>query len=342
MEHNDIRHKLADYIDGSITAEEKTAIEEHLKTCPLCSDALRELQKTVEHIKVIEEVDSPAWMTQKIMARVREESQLRKGFFVRWFLPLSVKLPIQAVAVLFLAVTAFYIYRNIPPATRPSDAPVQEFAARKEAPQAGIRKEEIGKARESASRPQQVPKSPGYKALDMKPEYETPEPPISRDRIGAPVEAKQEEQALVAKKEAAGERRAAKPQPTAPAVQQDQAAGAAPRTKEELKSTVTARQAMNAVSADKTGPMIVVQVKDIDAAAREVEQAVTKLRGSIAKRETPEAKRVYVITIEVQKLPELKNTLKLIGEVQVESAAPPSLAGRVGLTIELVTNSAHP
>ncbi len=332
MEHNDIRHKLSDYIDGSIPAGEKTAIEEHLKTCSLCSDALRELQKTVEHIKTIEEVAPPAWMTQKIMANVREVSQLRKGFFARWFLPLSVKLPIQAVAVLFLAVTAFYIYRNIPSAIRPSEAPLQEFAARKD---------KIGKAHESASRPQQVPRSPEYKALDMKPEYETPPPPIPQDQAGTPAEARQDERALFAKKEAAGEQRAAAQQP-APAMQREPARGASPRMEGKLKSAVTARHALNAVSADKTGPIIVVQVKDFEAAGREVEQAVTKLKGSITKRETPEAKRIYVITIDVQKFQELKNTLKLIGEVQVESAAPPSQAGRVGLTIELVTNSAHP
>ena len=70
MDHNDIRHKLSEYIDGSVTAEEKSYIEEHLKTCSACSDALHELQKTVEHIKTVEEVEPPAWMTQKIMANV--------------------------------------------------------------------------------------------------------------------------------------------------------------------------------------------------------------------------------------------------------------------------------
>lgn len=341
MEHNDIRHKLSDYIDGSISAEERTAIEEHIKTCTLCSDALRELQKTVEHIKTIEEVDSPAWMTQKIMAKVREESQQTKGFFAKWFLPLSVKLPIQAVAVLFLAVTALYIYRNIPSAIRPSEAPMPEFTARQEAPQAGIRKDEIGKAHESASRPQQVPQSPGYRSLDMKPEYETPAPPIPQDRIESPAEAKQDEQALFAKKETAGERRAAAKQP-APAMLQEQATGAAPRTEVKRESAVTAGRALNAVSADQGVPIIIVQVRDLEAAAREVEQAITKFRGSITRRETPEAKKVYVIAIDVQKFQELKNTLKLIGEMKDETAALASQAGRVTVTIELVKSPAHP
>ena len=48
-------------------------------------------------------------MTQKIMAKVRAEAEEKKTIFQRLFYPLTVKLPIQAIAVLFLAVTGFYL-----------------------------------------------------------------------------------------------------------------------------------------------------------------------------------------------------------------------------------------
>ncbi len=51
VKHNDIRHKLSEYIDGSASDTEKAEIEKHVRDCPACSDALRELRKTVEHIK---------------------------------------------------------------------------------------------------------------------------------------------------------------------------------------------------------------------------------------------------------------------------------------------------
>ena len=167
MDHNDIRHKLSDYIDGSVSAREKAAIEEHLKTCSKCGDALNELQKTVEHIKTVEEVDPPAWLTQKIMAKVRAEAEGKKNIFQRLFYPLSVKLPLEAMAVMFLAVTAFYIYQNIEPS--------QKFA---EAPPARVAKNETGRATGPSPRLKQVPQTPGYKALDMKPAYEKPAPPV--------------------------------------------------------------------------------------------------------------------------------------------------------------------
>src|SRR3990172_469459 len=138
MNHNDIRHKLSEYIDNALSADEREAVEAHLKSCHVCSDALAELQKTVEHIKTVEELEPPPWMTQKIMSKVRAEAE-KRSLFQRLFYPLAIKLPIQAVVVVFLAVTAFSIYRNIQPAQTPSETPMQEFAAQQEARQKGAR-----------------------------------------------------------------------------------------------------------------------------------------------------------------------------------------------------------
>jgi hypothetical protein len=330
MEHNDIRHKLSEYLDGSVTAQEKAGIEEHLTSCRECSDALRELQKTIEHVKTIEEIEPPTWMTQKIMASVREVSRERTGFFARWFLPLHIKLPIQAVAVLFLTVTVFFIYRNMQPTPGPLEAPSREFIAKEEARQSAVSRDEVGKSHEAPSSAPQVLQSPGYKALDMKPEYE-------RQAQAPAIPMKQPE---MAKREAASEKAAAAPRAGALPMLQEQTTGAAPRTEVKRKSTLATGQFSNMVSADRVGLILIVKVKDIEAASKEVEQAITKLKGSITDRETPEAKRVYVLTIDAQKFPDLENTLKLIGEIKDETAAPSSQAGRIALTIELVMNSA--
>jgi anti-sigma factor RsiW len=59
MSHNDIRHKLSDYIDGAVSAKEKSEIDEHLKTCAECSSALSELRKTIEQVREIERMREP-------------------------------------------------------------------------------------------------------------------------------------------------------------------------------------------------------------------------------------------------------------------------------------------
>ncbi len=224
MEHHEFRHKLSEYIDGSITSEEKNAMEEHLKTCASCSDALRELRKTIEHIKTVEEVEAPAWMTQKIMAEVRSEDAERKGWFRKLFFPLSVKVPIQAVAVLFLAIGAFYIYRSIQPSYEPAEAPVKVFEAKKEAPSVPAESREERSLRRRSQPSEQVPQTPGYKALDMKQEYEKPAPPAMADKMApAPAPEMMVEQPRLAKKESAPRKSTASPQARA-MIHEEQAA----------------------------------------------------------------------------------------------------------------------
>ncbi len=191
MDHNDIRHKLSEFIDGAITPSEKAGIEQHLKTCSECADALAELRKTIEHIHAIEEVESPAWMTQKIMAKVRTEAEEKKGLFHRLFYPLAVKLPIQTVAVLFLAVTAFYIYQGINPTAKYAEAPM-ERTTKKEARTPYLERNKHAGPDDAKLRANKIPQAPEHKSLDMKYEYEKPAPPIPQDRMvaSAPVPAK--------------------------------------------------------------------------------------------------------------------------------------------------------
>lgn len=232
MNHDDIRHMLSAYMDGSITADEKRIIGEHLKTCPDCTRVLEELQKTVGHIRSLEEVEPPAWMTQKIMAHVRDAAEEKEGgvfglahasraaakgrlaeesaqpatvpapaskkesLFRRFFAPARFRTPLQAVAVLFLVVTAFYIFRTMEPAQKamqtpqehPSDA-VQKAAPPLPLPEKPARmlsREERTRAPEQQAPAGSVPQSPAYKALDMKPQQEAVAPPVLQESAPAP------------------------------------------------------------------------------------------------------------------------------------------------------------
>ena len=336
MEHNDIRHKLSEYIDGSITAEERIEIEAHLKTCRECSDALSELQKTIEQIKAIEEIEPPAWMTQKIMAKVRTEAEEKRNIFQRLFYPLR-RLPIQAVAVVFLAITAFYIYRNIQPAPGPSEAPIQEYAAGKIAA-----KDELAKANDRALRAKQVPQAQEYKTLDMKQEYEKPAPPALMNQPAAPAPspaapARTAEQFMPAKGEAESAKNAV-PQAGAPAMMQDHATGSALHPEKKFKAAAPMGRALRGTTADAVGSLVSVRVKNIDAAVRELEQTVKQLGGSIQKKDLANAKTAYETTINTHKLQEFKEMLKRIGEVRDEPGQPVSQDGQIVLRIEFVLN----
>ena len=235
MDHNDIRHKLSEYIDGAVTPLERAAIDEHLKTCTTCSDALAGLRKTIEQVKQIEEVEAPVWLTQKIMANVRAEAEEKKGLFRRLFYPLAVKLPIQAAAVLFLTVTVYYIYSSMHPADTYTAAPMGRLA-KQEAP-AKAQDAFKRKAPEiSAKREKMVEQEPGYKSLDMKYEYEKPAPPVpaspeagimtARDKSAASAPAKRTAEEP-AKDRYSLENRAMAPGAAAPSMMAEEAAPAA-------------------------------------------------------------------------------------------------------------------
>ena len=115
MEHTEIRRNLSAYLDGAVSPDEKAQIEEHLASCGVCRGALADLERTVGHLKSLPDVEPPPWMTAKIMARVREAAEKKPAFWQRIFLPFQVKLPLQALALVILCVTGYYLARTNAP-----------------------------------------------------------------------------------------------------------------------------------------------------------------------------------------------------------------------------------
>jgi hypothetical protein len=351
MKHDDIRHMLSEYIDGAVTRKEKTAIENHLKSCTECRNALVELKKTIEHIKKVEEVNSPAWMTQKIMAKVRAEAEQKRSFFQRLFYPLAIKLPIQAVAVLFLAVTAFYIYQNMNPMEKYAEAPAF-IEANKEPPATGLAMNEQKMKRDSSLATKKAPQAPGYKSLDMKYMYEKPavapveskpssasakktaEQPASEKSSPDKMErfadasrqvAPAEERGLIEEKEfVARAKKPAAASPYAGAVAKDEAQAPAPEAK-----------SLALVGKQEAGIYLNVTVKDIDIAGKEVEKAVARLNGKIIKTESLKNGRVFIVKLSSSKFKELVEKLQQVGEIKEKGLPSPAQAGDVDIKVEL-------
>lgn len=171
MDHNDIRHALTDYLDGSLGPEDRDAVEEHLKACSSCAGALAELRKTLEHLRSLDQVDSPAWLTQKIMANVREEAEMKKKPVFDWLFR-RVSFPVEVLGVALLAVTVLFVYRNM----QPGNLPVEQAPVRTEAP--ALAPKEKSATKNVAPPASAVPQRREYKALDMKQEYQPPAPPV--------------------------------------------------------------------------------------------------------------------------------------------------------------------
>lgn len=130
MNCKDLENKLPLYPDNLLSDEEKQSVEKHLKACSKCAKTIEQMQKTGQLVKNLNDVEPPPWFKQKIMAAVREEAA-KKSFIQKWFYPLHIKIPVQIMATIVVAVFAVYIYRSgeeqlktvLPPSVK---APVTE------------------------------------------------------------------------------------------------------------------------------------------------------------------------------------------------------------------------
>jgi hypothetical protein len=310
MNHNDIRHKLSEYIDETLTPEEQASVEEHLKTCPDCSSALTELRKTVEHVRQIEEVDPPAWMKQKIMARVRTEEEKKQGLFQRIFFPLHIKLPLETIGLLFITVTVYFVARDVQETEHPfPEAPVQMYSTEpKQADKITPREGKAAKPEDSLQRKKEVPQEPGYKALDMKPAYEKPKPPVPAPAPEPMMRAQEQ---------------------AAPGIMQDQApargfsdqesAAQAPATAMAKKKAegFAPEEKRAATLAEKSGRQsLMLIVSDVDMATARVEDAVKEHGGKILKKEPADGALSLIVPMDVRNRQLFIDKLKTLGELK--------------------------
>lgn len=130
MQCNDIQEKLSAYIDGDISSEERMLIDKHLKSCQQCNETLAEMKKTTEYVRNLGDIEPPAWLTQKIMTKIRSEAGKEKSIWQKLFYPLHIKLPVEAAVAVLLAVTTIYIFKTMQPEIKLAKAPVEEMTTR--------------------------------------------------------------------------------------------------------------------------------------------------------------------------------------------------------------------
>ncbi|HDZ62807.1 MAG TPA: hypothetical protein ENH40_06660, partial [Nitrospirae bacterium] len=123
MECKSIKEQISAYIDNELSADEREGVDEHLHGCTDCTLYLDDLKRTIAYSKGLEQVEPPAWLTQKVMTRIREEQ--KKGFLWKLFHPVSIKVPVQVMATLVVAVTAFYIFKMVEPELKYTGAPLE-------------------------------------------------------------------------------------------------------------------------------------------------------------------------------------------------------------------------
>ena len=364
MECQDIRKNLSAYREGMVSPEKQELIEQHLASCRSCSTALYELDRAGEVVRNLKEVDPPPWMKQRIMARVREEAEQRKGVFRKLFYPLHIKVPLEAFATVLVAVVAVYVFKAVEPQMKDlqGPSPGEPMIARQEAPYpakapAAEAPAQAGKALSAAESERTKGKGLGPVEREARLEekrvtQETSPAPKKIKALPAPppayAPAQPKKEALAAKPAetpgVAESRRAQEPPPpppvAAPRPRQEEslsAAGSASRNAQELKKTQSAAPSLGAVAKEKAGAMgVKIQARDIRGAGAETIGLLNQLGASSIAQESRENTEVITAEVKTEKVKELIERLRFIGEVEEKDARLDSIAKDTALRIEIV------
>src|SRR5215510_15123482 len=109
----EVQKYLSDFLDKTLDDERVRAIEDHLATGSLCSEEFAGLAECQRLVSGLPMVEPPLGFTSQVMARVREAAH-PPSLWERLFLPFRIKIPLQATAVVLIALLAAYVYQKEP------------------------------------------------------------------------------------------------------------------------------------------------------------------------------------------------------------------------------------
>jgi hypothetical protein len=356
----DIEQKLPAYLEGALSPQEKGRIEEHLASCPQCKKAIEDLEKTEKLIREMEVVEPPAWFTQKIMSRVREEAQKKKNIFRKFFYPLHIKIPIQALTTVLIAVLAIQIYRVGEPEMKVIVAPPATVSetGKEHAPAAPQKSPEFASA--PSAKGKSGPRGGAQKEMDMQAPTLPPrsnevtlhqetrtlheaEPPAQKSMIAAKKKDAEQDKVEEARRTALSAKTQEAPKALrapAPEYKREESLYIANTAKEKRRyeAAPAAPLMMGAVAEMPARISVAVHVKDARAAAGEVESLLGTLGARKIQRQSREGKDVLTAVMTVQNLKELREKLKAIGETEEKGIPADMREGDLSITIELFSD----
>jgi len=114
---HDAREQLSALLDDALPVPDRQALDAHLSVCAECRRELEQLQATMALLGRLPPVHAPAGFVDRVMAEAYRPSRPRR-LLDALFRPLRVKVPIEAVAVLLVGVSALYVYQRAPEVQR--------------------------------------------------------------------------------------------------------------------------------------------------------------------------------------------------------------------------------
>jgi len=102
---------LSEYIEKSLDTVRMKAVETHLLSCGGCHAETEGLMDCIRQISELPLLDPPIGFTQRVMAHVRE-IESRPAGWRRVLAPFRIGPPIQATALVLVAIVAVFLYQK--------------------------------------------------------------------------------------------------------------------------------------------------------------------------------------------------------------------------------------
>ena len=365
MTCNAINNMLPAYLEDILSPEEKKSIERHLASCALCSRILADLRKAENLVKGLGEVEPPPFFEQRIMSRVREEAGQKKGILRKFFYPLHIKIPIQALATLLVAILAFYVYQKNEPEMKPLTpfpiplnepgkgqitakspkvlpapsavtpvrrAPAGDLPDKDQQRFTASPFEKSGKADRAVDLPAPIP--------EERPSTIKPEAPVmaAREKEVPPVRA----EGLGKTKDRVGKQEAGKTldtlQPEQKRNEKTDDTGVTPGESRMMKSTPASPRLTTAAVKNRSAIDLTIQVRDTVVATREIEELLGQVNARIIERRHLEGRGFLKAEIAAQKVAIFLDRLEAVGKVDLDKNTLDVSDGKVTVRIKIVTN----
>src|SRR5262249_7670900 len=113
MTCDETRGLLSALLDEALATGERAEVEAHLAGCPDCRRELHGLRATTGLLARVERARAPVGFVDRVMTQVRPVPWYR-GLVRALFVPLSIKLPLEAGAMVMVALLSVYLLQTTP------------------------------------------------------------------------------------------------------------------------------------------------------------------------------------------------------------------------------------
>ena len=117
-----IQNELSAYLDGELADAGRAAVQTHLDGCEACRQRLAQLQRLNDGVARLPRLEPPTDFVPEMFRKLRSEARQPVSWVDVVFRPLWLKVPMEAVALIALAVGVIFAVRQPPAKETPTSS----------------------------------------------------------------------------------------------------------------------------------------------------------------------------------------------------------------------------